>query len=632
VGESTEDAETPASAGSTADQTAVPGAAPDGVSAAESPENRKRRRRRRRRKKPRREGAEASPQAGAHEQGPTTDQVTPEIDAAQADSPGIAATPAPDAPGTQESTGAPQVTASEPAAASEGSPEPERKQSSEPSKKDLARGERCLEFCRRHLEALGLDATSLPQQAPSTLEELAALDTSMSVERLRQAAGTLEKEAGLILLGEALVAAPTLQRLTLFMEISPDGAPIARDHKLLELVRRLDAADDSDVLSTWIAQVQRHVPQRQQIEWLLAATENKNLRRALEARAESLPEAWGPLLEQARVLAAVLIRAQTNQWGARTLHQAIRTLLRSKADSLEHRAPAVRLRFLKLATDLRLDKLEAATLERHANSLNGAEDAAQLALELAATLLAQGRYGEAQARLQSIESSTARPVASKWLKALAAPRFGDVALMKSRIKPPIETRHNLRPGFALREQTDVWLRVGAGADAREFQQHAEVHRRAEVPCVTPLRYFGITRERRPFAAFERQGDNAKHALQPARGLTYHQSVGFAEQLLRLAYGLARAGVVLPDADLGRLELSNSGQLWLVESWGIHSAAIDVAQEKMLAIAREWLLGMLGQSQHFELSAEHQENLQHSADFATLRAALDQLGRVYVWEG
>ncbi len=614
----------------------------------------KRKRRRRRRKKSRADEVNASPAVGstsvekapvgaaqspADAQPAVTTPTEPAAHQAGAESEG----PGEDSPSP---TAAPKTKIATDDASSDDSSDAPREASSDvssneapapmapatPTSKDLSRGERSLEFCKQHSAELQLEASALPEHTPTSFEQLASVDQLMTASRLETAAASLEPARRRQFLLEALVAAPTLDRFNLCLKHDTSDAGLCDAPKLLELLRRLDVDDTAHVLA-WAQLVEHLVPKREHIEWLLVASENKSLRRVLDAERRQLAETWRPLLDHARTLHAVIVRGQTNQWGARALHQAVRSLLRSKADTLHQRAPVLRQRFLDLALDLDLDKLETATVERHLDALEPGEDTSRLALRQVSSWLARGRFSEARTRLEKLANKLPdRPEPGKWLKALAAPHFGDIALIKSRIKPPLAIKQALRPGFALREQADVWLRVGSSSDALAFQEHAEVHRRAEIPSVTPLRYFGITRERRPYAAFARQGDNAKFALTPARGLSYPNALQHAEQLLRLAYGLARAGVVLPDADLGRLELSDSGQLWLVETWGIKSAAADVAQERGLGVAREWMLTLLDGSPHFELTEEQKDNLRHAADFATMRAVVDSLGRVYVWGG
>ncbi len=398
-----------------------------------------------------------------------------------------------------------------------------------------------------------------------------------------------------------------------------------------DLVRRVESrVGDTQSLNRLLSLLEKHVDRGQWIEWLLAMQENRDLKRTLESG--EVPQSWRALVPHARALAAVVVRGQTNQWGARQLHHGLRTLLRSGADSLMTRPVAMRERLVRLALRLRLKPQDLAAVSRLLDSLEGDSAALSLALEHVRGLMSSHQYEKATQMLLALQPrSRGEPLVGHWLKALSGPRYGNVALLKSRARPPLMTDFPLRPALWLAQQNDVWLRVGVAESAAHFAQHVETHRRAEIPGVSVVVEHGFTKGNRPYAAYERKGENAKFALSPAHGASREEALDSARQLLQLAYGLARAGVVLPDAELGRLERDASGRLWLVESWGAKLAALDVAQESMIGILRSWLAAVLFDSPNFALKPDVMDTLRHAADFATVRATLDVLSRTRLWE-
>ncbi len=407
--------------------------------------------------------------------------------------------------------------------------------------------------------------------------------------------------------------------------------PLIAGKSPFDLVRRVESrVGDTQSLNRLLSLLEQHVDRGQWIEWLLAMQENRDLKRTLESG--EVPQSWRALVPHARALAAVVVRGQTNQWGARQLHHGLRTLLRSGADSLMTRPVAMRERLVRLALRLRLKPQDLAAVSRLLDSLEGDSAALSLALEHVRGLLSSHQYEKAAQMLLALQPrSRGEPLVGHWLKALSGPRYGSVALLKSRARPPLMTDFPLRPALWLAQQNDVWLRVGVAESAAHFAQHVETHRRAEIPGVSIVVEHGFTKGNRPYAAYERKGENAKFALTPAHGASREEALDSARQLLQLAYGLARAGVVLPDAELGRLERDASGRLWLVESWGAKLAALDVAQESMIGILRSWLAAVLFDSPNFALKPDIMDTLRHAADFATVRATLDVLSRTRLWE-
>lgn len=422
---------------------------------------------------------------------------------------------------------------------------------------------------------------------------------------------------------------------------TPTGEPRAnvsqtqatRHAATLELVRRIESEPGHvEQLLELVDELGRTQPRARYIEWLLAMVENRELKRTLDQAAGRLPQPWRAALTHARIVAAVIVRGQTNQWGARQLHTAVRSVLRSGAESLLSRPVAIRQRLTTLALRLRLKDQEMNVVRRLLESLGGHPCADALALEHARDLLAAQQYTRAATELEALARHYDHPMIPQLRKALTGPRFGSVALLKSRAKPPLSNVFPLRSGSWLSQQVDVWLRLGDAEHAAAFAHHVDVHRRGEIPGVTPIVEHGFTKGNRPYVAYIKQGDNALFALNPAHGLSREDALDSARQLLQLAYGLARCGFVLPDAELARLEREPSGRLWLVETWGSRIEPLDVAQEAALDIVRKWLQQLLMRSPLFALSNDVEDTLKHAGDFATLRATLDVLSRTRRWEG
>ncbi len=399
-----------------------------------------------------------------------------------------------------------------------------------------------------------------------------------------------------------------------------------------DVLRRVECrGGDMESVNRLLSLVENHVPRPQWIEWLLSMYENRDLRRSLEGDGP-IPQSFRALIPHARTLAAVVVRGQTNQWGARQLHHSTRTMLRSGASSLMSRPAAMRERLVRIALRLRLKEQDVSALSNILDSLGSDACASSLALDHVRGLLSAHHYEKAAKVLAALSSRGERdPQVAHWLKALSGPRYGSVALLKSRTRPPLSTEHPLRPGLWLAQQRDVWLRVGTSERAAHFAQHVDDHRRSEIPGVSTIVEHGFTKGNRPYVAYERKGENAKFALAPAHGASREEALDTARQLLKLAYGLARCGVMLPDAELGRLERDASGQLWLVETWGCKTVGLDGAQEAMLGILRLWLASVLFDSPNFALKPDIQDTLRHAADFATVRATLDVLNRTRLWE-
>lgn len=399
---------------------------------------------------------------------------------------------------------------------------------------------------------------------------------------------------------------------------------------LLEPLRRSEFAKISkEVLNQFVERSDTWVAPSERLEWLSAALENKELKRALDGAERALPEAWQRLLPQARALLFVVLRGQTHPGGARALKEAVRGLLRSGARSLLGRSAAIRERFARVALELRVPDSEARVLSQVLETLRNEEAGIELELMSVRALLSSGRHDRAETELIRLADAHGhRSPAGHWLKAMSGPRFGQLALFKSRVNPPVEHKNALRPGFCFADQTDVWVRVGDPEEAAQFLTQLDIHRRALVPCVAMIHESGFTNSRRPFIAYSRKGENARQVLESPRGLERREALIFARQLLQLGYGLGRAGVLLPDADFGRLELTAGGQLWLVESWG--SRLDPAALLGMVEITRQWQLKLLSHSSRFELPRESRENFEHAADFETIRATLDALWRNYYW--
>jgi hypothetical protein len=497
--------------------------------------------------------------------------------------------------------------------------------------REVARFQRCVEFVQQHAEALPFAEPPEAQTAP-TRDQLRALDEMLEARLTSSGFRQSPKRAELT--HEAFVASPTLGLLCVRLQALIEGGEADRTGLPdLELVRRLDVAKDGvQQLNQLLTLLGQAVRRPQHIEWLLAAVENRELKRALEDARRVLPEPWAGLYPQARVLQAVIVRGQTNQWGARQLHSAVRTLLRSGARSFDGRPAQIRERLVACGVRLRLGGTDRESLNQQLNSLATEECFLGLSLDQVGVWLTERQEKPARARLAELsERFPENPTIQQRQKALDGPRYGNAALLKSRVKPPVSLEHALRPGVLLTEQCDVWLRVGGVDDSSLFLQQTEMHRRIEIPGVTSLREAGLTNGRRPYIAYERKGENGRYALQPPRGLNREEALAFARQLLKLAYALARCTVLLPDADLGRLELDSRKELWLVETWGATVVAPEVALEGMLGVLRQWQILLLGDSPLFALSAELRDNLEHAGDFATVRATLDALSRSRSWE-
>ncbi len=625
------------------------------------------RRRRRRRRKPRNrdasvtttEGAVAGTQAGAMQSSGEragTEQASPQPDATQPTPPQHApasavplasemAAPAPSAEEAETGgSAAGPTSAALPNSLPDGASAPvdappSDPASAEPSPRELARLQRIETFLRERGEppvapSPGGNSTATAVQ-PATDPQRSRLEAlEQQLVAFLQSRSDQTPEQRDALAQAAFEAAPILDVLDARLRSSKGVATPTGGDAIFELVRRLETRDiEPERMLETLAVLSETVARDSWLEWMLALTENRDTRRALEALGTRLPDPWRPLHQHARILFQVVVRGQTNQAGAHRLAQAVRALLTTGAKSLHSRPVAVRQRLVRLAVTMRPSRATTATLEQLLTDLRNAGAALELELELVRNWLVLGDHDKAQAKLDELAAARGdHPDIGPWRRALASTRYGDVALIKSRVKSPLDCEHPLRPGFSFIEQRDVWLRVGATEDAPTFIAHVEAHRRADVPGVSAICEAGFTRARRPYVAYQRIGDNAKYALFPPRGLERARALGYAKQLTQLAYALGRTGLVLPDADLGRLELSSDDRLWLVESWGAQVESPESAMEKALGLLRQWQIALLADSPNFELPREARDNLEHAADFRTINATLDGLIRGHYWAG
>jgi hypothetical protein len=209
---------------------------------------------------------------------------------------------------------------------------------------------------------------------------------------------------------------------------------------------------------------------------------------------------------------------------------------------------------------------------------------ARLALRRAAALLA--RHADDQARGVLEELRRARPdsrAAERWLAALAARRFGRIALAG---EPP--ARGRLVAGFWLDAQRPVWLRTATAPEAERLAGEARRQAGLALPGVAPVVEHGVAHGI-PYVAVAGVGRplTLDAPLAPAAALA------LAAAVARVLRALALAGVALPDAEPERF-LGGGAETGavLADLDGTREAAPEEASAAHAALARKVVARLL----------------------------------------
>ncbi len=312
--------------------------------------------------------------------------------------------------------------------------------------------------------------------------------------------------------------------------------------------------------------------------------QSASFRRAFDQARETLPEGLASSFAPMRAVVASAFgdAREESLASVEELDAGLVLLLEIPTSELARLPLEARARVLAAAFERRSggEATERATVALLGTLPAGSRRATQLTAQRARQLIAAGRESEAKQLLEELRQhhpDYQQP--ARWLQALAAPRMGRVALVEE------GPRGRLRRALWLEGMRPVWAIVGSPPDAASFEQAAAVHSALVLSGVAPLLASGVGSDGAPYIAVAMCGEPLPQAFRHLR----KEPARLADCLraaVELFAGLARAGLVVPDAELHRFTLDREYRFCLSNLTGCGRADVAAAEAAALVRARE----------------------------------------------
>jgi len=469
------------------------------------------------------------------------------------------------------------------------------------SEREVAVMRQHLRFLREHRKVLHLKVNAqedllLNEARPPTRRGvcqhlLAKVDRS----RVFAAAERLEPAAATRLVEGVLRISPDLDYLILYLDCVRRSA--SQQQAVLALSEALEHLDFSSLSAVQLRRLLELIvevlDERQRRQVLLALLSGQGFRDAVDRTHTDLPPALSDWVVPLKAVHSVVLLGKGSGTSSASLEQGVRALLEGDPRTLLSYPNKVRRRLLELGAQASgATGLLAENLRRLLDSFKQDErEHGQLGTELARAWLAAGDEPRARDLLQAlVKQYPSYQLPRRWLAALAAPRCGPLAL----IEPPAPDAGAVERGSGLWLETlqRVWI-YAAPAESAQYRALVDLWQGLTCPSVAPVVYSGRHSDGRDYLAVRRIGRRLDARFKPA-----HERAVFSLcwQLSALLGALARFGVALPDAELGRFEVCEAGRLWLVDLRGAERADAEARHlelararcSEILALADRWI--------------------------------------------
>lgn len=285
--------------------------------------------------------------------------------------------------------------------------------------------------------------------------------------------------------------------------------------------------------------------------------------------------------------------------------EGVKLLLRARGASLAELSERVRRRLFDCGLAVvELGPTELVALDALLKNLKwGAENhRGHAVVALAGAHLAAGDETGAIALLEDKNlTGDDASLAKHWLRALGGMRVGPFALddrgshrarrhsSRRQSEPSAPPSDRWLRGFHVATQTQVRLRLGTTDQLNEYAEFVALWRAVLVPGVLRPLLTGDS-DGRPYVAVRAVG----HGLRGRERTTPSPTVALerAVEVCALLHALAQQGVCLPDAELRRFSLDDSGRLWLSDLWGAVPSSVEEAGTRHTELARGLLEQLL----------------------------------------
>lgn len=342
----------------------------------------------------------------------------------------------------------------------------------------------------------------------------------------------------------------------------------------------------------------------ERVQVLFGLLQSDSFRTTFERSAEALPESLAELFVPLSCVHEVIFAGRPNSKGSELLEKGIALLLEAPDEALRAYPLPVRERLLEKAVRLAHDE---GLRDRAARALldslpEQSRTFSAMGMLRASELLRRHEDDEARKILNRIRSAHAGfQLPDRWLKALAAPRVGRLAIMESDPRPDskgepqereaqepnergrrrrrrkpspaaCEGHEGLREAFWLDAQQHVWLRTGEAGTGDHFGEEVNIQRGLPMAGVLPVTCSGVADDGTPYVASPAFAFPLTRLLSRSRWRRDH-AFGLALQGLQLVHSLAVAGIEFPDFDPKRF-IAQDGRvpaLWLADFTGARRA-------------------------------------------------------------
>lgn len=334
---------------------------------------------------------------------------------------------------------------------------------------------------------------------------------------------------------------------------------------------------------------------------LLGLLQSSSFQGAFDDSLEALPGPLADLFVPLRAAHAAIYQGGGGGFGVSTLSRGVAMLLAAPAAAHKGHSERVRRRLLELGMEYGGDDAGPALDALLSTFPKDQRSFSALALEHARRLLKRDEEKRARRLLEDIRKHhPGFRLPGQWLERLEGPRVGRLALRPKRSESDRSDQGSesaggqsadtgdgsLQEAFCIRDQRQLWARVGTREDSHRMRAEAEIQSSLAVPSIAPLALCSFDAAHVPYIAVPMLGHRADLAVCGER-VSLRTSLAWALEGVLICGACARSGVQLPTLALEHFLLGKDGRLWLASLAGATVAPVDEAVAANQAVAAEW---------------------------------------------